>query len=175
MFVKACISYRNIYVIQFIICLVGVWPIVRFLGLYQLLIRAGESGNGSGLLHSPDVTVDSAGDVYKVSLSAVQGPRWAVTDGEWSGYKLSAVTMCLKVSQPVEEWVPGEYELPEYFHYSTDSQKEDCPDLYTECGIYQRPGLHTLTENPLYNRTFNLMPPQHSAGADQRRVQFSVK
>ena len=29
----------------------------------------------------------------------------------------------LQVSDPVEEWVPGEFELPEYLHHSTnDSQ-----------------------------------------------------
>ena len=74
-----------------------------------------------------------------------------------------------QVSQPAEEWNTGEYDLPEYFlHGSSDSQKEDFPDLYTEYGIYQK---HTVTENPLYN----VLPSLQSMGAEERRVQFKLK
>ena len=44
-------------------------------------------------------------------------------------------------------------------------------DAYTEYGLYEKPGLHSLTVNPLYNRTFNSL----AAAADQRRVQFRLR
>ena len=48
-------------------------------------------------------------------------------------------------------------------------QPEECGDAYTEYGLYEKPSLHSLTVNPLYNRTFN------SLAADQRRVQFRLR
>ena len=37
--------------------------------------------------------------------------------------KLNRENVTLQVSEPVEEWVPGEFELPEYLHHSmNDSQ-----------------------------------------------------
>ena len=70
----------------------------------------------------------------------------------------------------MEDWAQGDFELPEYFHHgSTDSHKDDLPDVYTEYGIYEMPGLCSLTENPLYLRTNPSLPPE------QRRLQFKLK
>ena len=75
------------------------------------------------------------------------------------------------MSSPPGECTTGDYDLPEYYlHGSTE--KEDFPDLYTEYGIYQK---HSVTENPLYNRTFNVLPSLQPTGAEQRRVQYKLK
>ena len=85
-------------------------------------------GNGRGLLHPPPPAGHHHGPLYQVSLPAVQGPWPALSNGECSavqcsGGKRQNVTSCHQVSDPAEDWQPGEFELPEYLHHSiNDSQ-----------------------------------------------------
>ena len=53
-----------------------------------------------------------------VMVSAVQ-----CSAVQCSGGKRQNVTSCHQVSDPAEDWQPGEFELPEYLHHSiNDSQ-----------------------------------------------------